>query len=87
MIVFVVGEVLKLVLVERLFNVSRDKLMSIPAFAWACGKYRKAKDWFESFEVWQTVLHWRRLAQDAVRGYVQAVRATLNLERVTFQIR
>ena len=29
----VVGEILKLVLVERLFTVSRSKLMSIPAFA------------------------------------------------------
>ena len=53
-IVFVVGEILKLVLVERLFSVSRDKLMSIPAFAWTYGKYWQAKDWLESFEAWQT---------------------------------
>ena len=32
MVDLVVGEILKLVLVERLFSVSRDKLMSIPAF-------------------------------------------------------
>jgi hypothetical protein len=40
MIVLVVGEILKLVLVERLFSVSRDKLMSIPVFASAYWKYR-----------------------------------------------
>src|SRR3979490_834441 len=32
--VLAVGEILKLVLVERLLCISRDKLMSIPAFAW-----------------------------------------------------
>ena len=36
--VLVVGELLKLVLVERLFGLSRDKRMSIPACAWAYGK-------------------------------------------------
>jgi hypothetical protein len=42
MIVFVVGEVLKLVLVERLFSVSRNKLISIPAFARTYGGYLQA---------------------------------------------
>src|SRR6202012_1311595 len=32
------AEILKLVCVERLFCISRDKLLSIPAFAWAYGK-------------------------------------------------
>jgi hypothetical protein len=40
----VVGEILKLVLVERLFSVSRHKLMSIPAFAWIYWKYSAAND-------------------------------------------
>ena len=35
----IVGELLKLVLVERLFSLTRDKLMKIPAFAWAYGKF------------------------------------------------
>jgi hypothetical protein len=34
LIFLVVAEILKLALVERLFSVNRDKLMSIPAFAW-----------------------------------------------------
>ena len=53
MTVLVVGEVLKLVLVERLFSVSREKLISIPAFAWTYERYSQAKEWLESFEAWQ----------------------------------
>jgi hypothetical protein len=67
MTVLVVGEILKLVLVERLFSISRDKLMSIPAFAWCYGKYRLAKDWLESTEVWQMVRRWSRVARVAIR--------------------
>ena len=39
----IVGELLKLVMVERLFSLTRDKLMKIPTFAWAYGKFRQAK--------------------------------------------
>ena len=31
----IVGELLKLVLIERLFSLTRDKLLNIAAFAWA----------------------------------------------------
>jgi hypothetical protein len=68
--VFVGGEILKLVLVERLFSISCDKLLSIPAFAWAYGKYRQAKAWLTSLEAWQTMLRWSRAAKIAVRGYM-----------------
>src|SRR4051812_10487042 len=33
-LVLAVGEIVKITLVERLFHMSRDKLMTIPAFAW-----------------------------------------------------
>jgi len=62
--------------------VSRDKLMSIPAFAWTYGKYWQAKDWLQSVEAWQTTRHWVRLAQCVVRGYVRKARASHKLERV-----
>jgi hypothetical protein len=87
MIVLVVGEVLKLVLVERLFSVSRDKLISIPAFAWTYGRYLQTKEWLESFEAWQTARRWRCLARYAVRSYVQEVKASQRPERVSFQSR
>ena len=59
--VLVVGEILKLVLIERLFSVSRDKLMSIRAFAWCYDKLRQAHDWIESLEAWRLM---RRLSFD-----------------------
>ena len=51
--VLLVGELLKLILIERLFCISRDKLMSIAAFAWCCDKFRQAREWFESFRAWR----------------------------------
>jgi hypothetical protein len=62
-----IAEMLKPVLIERLFSVSRDKLLSIPAFAWAYGKYSAVKSWPMSFEAWQLVLRWSRIARAAAR--------------------
>ena len=87
MSVFVVGEVLKLVLVERLFSVSRNKLISIPAFAWAYGRCLQAKEWLESFEAWQTARRQRRLVRYAVRSYVREAKVCERLERASFQPR
>ena len=39
---FIFGELLKLVLVERLFSLTREKLMKIPAFARLYGWYSRA---------------------------------------------
>jgi hypothetical protein len=41
--VFVMSELLKFLVVERLFAVTRDKLMSIPVFAWAYHRYGEIK--------------------------------------------
>ncbi len=54
-VTLIVGELLKLVLVERLFSLTRDKLMKIPAFAWTYTKFREAKTWLKNTEAWQTV--------------------------------
>jgi uncharacterized membrane protein len=54
-VTLIVGELLKLVLVERLFRLTRDKLMKIPAFAWAYTKFREAKAWLKSTDAWQAV--------------------------------
>lgn len=50
---FILGEILKLVLVERLFQLTRDQLMTIPAFAWCYVRLRAVLDWLESLPVWQ----------------------------------
>jgi hypothetical protein len=62
-----IAEILKLVLIERLFSVSRDKLLTIPAFAWGYGKYTAVKCWLMSFEAWQRVLRWSRSARAAAQ--------------------
>jgi hypothetical protein len=72
--VLAIGEILKLILVERLFSISRNKLLSIPAFAWAYGKYSAAKAWFTSLEAWQLVLRWSRIARYAVHRYASELR-------------
>ena len=68
----IIGEVLKLVLVERLFSLTRDKLMKIPAFAWAHTKFRQARAWIEATEAWRTM----RSLSNAARDYLTHVRAT-----------
>jgi hypothetical protein len=62
------GEILKLVLVERLFSLSRDKLMSIRGFAWGYGKYRLLIDWVQATEAWRLARRFSRAAKQAVRG-------------------
>ena len=79
MAVLVVGEILKLVLVERLFHLNRDKLLSIPAFAWAYGKYRSARNWLESLEAWQMVRRWSRLARLSIRGALSQLKTSSRL--------
>jgi hypothetical protein len=74
----VVGELLKLVLIERLFSISRDKLMSIPAFASAYAKYCVARDWANSIEAWQIVRRFSRMAQYSVRRHLREWRASQN---------
>ena len=62
----IVGELLKLVLIERLFSLTRDKLMKIPAFAWAYTKFQHAKAWLKATEAWQAI----RTLSRAARNYV-----------------
>ena len=69
----IVGELLKLVLVERLFSLTRDKLMKIPTFAWAYTKFRQTKAWLEATEAWRTM----RSLSKAARNYVTQMKTSL----------
>jgi hypothetical protein len=80
-VTLIVGELLKLVLVERLFSLTRDKLMTIPAFAWAYGKFQDMRAWLEATEAWRTI---RRLGKTA-RDYVTSIKATLWYRSVSFE--
>ena len=86
-IILVIGEILKLVLVERLFSVSRDKLLSIPAFAWAYFKYRAAKDSVTSMEVWRVARRWSIVTRYLLRNYVLRVKAGQSPLRITLESR
>jgi len=63
-IVLVVGEILKVTIVERLFHIGRDKLMTIRAFAWTYTYVMQWLAYFEAFAAWQ-----------AARRYVRAIKA------------
>jgi hypothetical protein len=71
-VTLITGELLKLVLVERLFSLTRDKLMKIPAFAWGYGKFRQAKAWLEATPAWRTM----RALSSAAPDYVRRLKAT-----------
>jgi hypothetical protein len=77
-VTLIVGELLKLVLVERLFSLTRDKLMKFPAFAWAYTKLREAKAWLEATEAWQAI----RAISKAASQYVTEMKNPL---RVAFR--
>ena len=47
------GEILKITLVERLFRLTRDRLMQIPAFALLYGHWLRFHDWVTSSEIWR----------------------------------
>jgi hypothetical protein len=84
-IVLVVGEILKLVIVERLFGVCRDKIISIPAFARPYATYLRASRWLKSVEAWQAARRWSRLARHAIRSRIQEARDCQGFERASFQ--
>nr|WP_249798485.1 hypothetical protein [Bradyrhizobium zhengyangense] len=66
MVAFVGCELLKLVLVERLFHLTRDKLMRIPAFAWAYGKFTEMRAWLQATEAWRAIRSLSHAAKDSV---------------------
>jgi hypothetical protein len=65
-VTFITAEVLKLTFVERLFVLNRNKLLSIPAFAWGYQYWRRMMDAVESLEAWKAS---RRLAANAAHMF------------------
>ena len=56
-LVLVVGEVLKIAIVERIFHIGRDKLMTIKAFAWIYNFAFGWLTWLQALPAWQSVKH------------------------------
>jgi hypothetical protein len=70
-VTFIFGELLKLVLVERLFSLTREKLMRIPAFAKLYEWYSQAIAWLKGTEAW----HYLELVIGRVRESLKATSA------------
>ena len=47
------GEILKITLVERLFRLTRDRLMQIPAFAMLYRHWIRFHEWITSSDIWR----------------------------------
>ena len=79
-VVFITAEVLKLTVVERLFQLNRDKLLSIPAFAWGYAYWRRMMDFLESTAAWRMARQMTRSAAD----WLREVRAKLQFYAYRF---
>ena len=56
-LVLIVGEILKITIVERIFHIGRDKLMTIKAFAWTYNFAFGWLTWLQALPAWQSVKH------------------------------
>ena len=51
------GEILKIAIVERIFHIGRDKLMTIKAFAWIYNLASEWLTWLQALPPWRSVKH------------------------------
>lgn len=82
-----VAEILKLLLIERLFRISRDKLMSIPAFAWCYGKFQQVRNWTRSLGAWRLARRWGLISKRAVHRYFREFKSSRQQGRLSWQSR
>jgi hypothetical protein len=85
LMIFSCAEILKLVIIERLFSVSRDKLLSIPAFAWLYGEYSRITNIMTRTAAWQAAWRWRKIVQNSIRGLVLQLKRSQKPARISFQ--
>lgn len=64
-LILIVGEVLKIAIVERIFQIGRSKLMTLGAFAWTYNFVTEWLTWVQALPPWQAVkrsfadiVHW-----------------------------
>jgi hypothetical protein len=68
--VLIAGELLKLVIIERLFKLCRFKLMKIPLFAWGYGHWRDGVQWIVSMRAWQAARVWILFIKGRLQKYL-----------------
>jgi hypothetical protein len=61
------GEIAKITIVERIFHVGRDKLMTIPSFAWSYERVMSLRAYLETLTVWQAMLNAVRAIKETAR--------------------
>jgi len=55
MLILILGEALKITIVERIFHIGRDKLLTIKAFAWIYNFVSEWLIWLQALPPWQAV--------------------------------
>jgi hypothetical protein len=77
-----VGEILKLVIIERLFKLCRRKLLKIPLFARGYGHWRQGVDWMVSTPAWQAVRRRILLLKLRLRNFLVRSKRSSNYRRL-----
>jgi hypothetical protein len=81
LLVLAVGELLKILIVERIFHIGRDKLMTIPAFAWAYNFVMGWLEWLKALPPWQAVLRQYEKAVRRIRSLWLSLKMSLKKPR------
>lgn len=87
MIVLIFGEILKLVIVERLFKLCRLKLMKIPLFAWGYRYWRQGINWIVSMKAWQAARRWGLRTKRLTRNFLLRLKSSTQVRRRSAQSR
>ena len=74
------GEILKITLVERLFKLTRDRLLQIPAFAFLYRHWTRFHDWVTSSEIWRWAREQIARLKLRCRSAVASARTHLRLD-------
>jgi hypothetical protein len=69
----VLGEILKITLVERLFKLTRDRLLQIPIFAALYGRWNLFHEWIASSEIWR----WLRAQKEQAKLLLKRAAASV----------
>jgi hypothetical protein len=78
----VAGEILKITLIERLFKLTRDRLMQIPAFATLYRLWSRFHVWVTSSRVWRRMQDQLTRMKIGFKHVVDNVRECLQIQNV-----
>ena len=73
-VLIVAGEIVKLTLVERLFDMTRPQLMTFAWFAWGYGHWRATLDYLRALPVWSGLVARYRAVRMRVMQLLRPVR-------------